>query len=257
MEKYKITVVTVCYNVVDTIEDTMKSVFAQSYPEIEYIIVDGKSTDGTLDIINRYKSKVDVVVSESDKGIYDAMNKGIQLATGDYIIFMNSGDKFNSKNSVSNIFNGLTKSVDIIYGDATFRYANGTRIVRAESHHQLKINLPFSHQSVFVKTSIMKDNPFNLDYKLAADYDFFLTAYQANCTFAYYPVVVGDVRIDDGNSYNHFYRSKREVKAIQVSHGFSKGYVVYNFYKATIWYSVKVLIKTIISPRLYNKIVTR
>ena len=103
----------------------------------------------------------------------------------------------------------------------------------------------------------MKDNPFNLDYKLAADYDFFLTAYQANCTFAYYPVVVGDVRIDDGNSYNHFYRSKREVKAIQVSHGFSKGYVVYNFYKATIWHSVKVLIKTIISPRLYNKIVTR
>ena len=96
----KISVVTVCYNSVDSIEETMLSVLNQTYSDVEYIIIDGGSTDGTVDIIKKYADRLVYWVSEPDKGIYDAMNKGIAAATGDYINFMNSGDRFASTNVI-------------------------------------------------------------------------------------------------------------------------------------------------------------
>jgi hypothetical protein len=179
------------------------------------------------------------------------------LATGDYVIFMNSGDEFDSDSSISSIFDNLNKDADVVYGNSVFRYENGNRIVKAEPLHRLKYKLPFSHQSVFVRTQLMKTIPFNLNYKLAADYDFFLMAYQNHRRFSYFPVVVGNVRIDDGNSYQHFYKSKKEVKQIQLSHGYPKTFVCYDYYKEIIWYSFKIFVKKIISNKLYNKIVTR
>ena len=100
----KISVVTVCYNAVNDIEKTILSVINQTYPNIEYLIIDGGSTDGTMDIVNKYKDKIDVIVSEPDKGIYDAMNKGIDRATGDWINFMNAGDCFFEKETVNSVF---------------------------------------------------------------------------------------------------------------------------------------------------------
>lgn len=93
-KKLKITVITVVYNGIDYIEDTILSVINQDYSNIEYIIIDGKSDDGTMDIVEKYATKISYWVSESDNGIYDAMNKGIKVATGDWIIFMNCGDYF-------------------------------------------------------------------------------------------------------------------------------------------------------------------
>src|SRR3989338_780018 len=99
----KVTIITVCKNAQDTIEETIKSVASQDYKDIEYLIIDGKSTDETLKIINKYKNKIDNIISEPDKGIYYAMNKGIKRSTGDLVYFLNSGDLFFDKNTVLNV----------------------------------------------------------------------------------------------------------------------------------------------------------
>ena len=104
MNNPKISVVTVVYNSAALIENTVNSIINQSYSHIEYIVVDGGSTDGTIDILNRYKKNISTLISEPDRGIYDAMNKGISLATGDFVVFINSGDKFSSDDILENIF---------------------------------------------------------------------------------------------------------------------------------------------------------
>ena len=127
MNRPKISVVTVCFNAVETIESTIKSVIQQTYDNIEYIIIDGASTDGTLDIINNYNDRIACCLSEPDKGIYDAMNKGIKMATGEWINFMNSGDMF-YKNSVLSEVALKLKDGDIIYGDTMLSFSVGSKL---------------------------------------------------------------------------------------------------------------------------------
>ena len=117
----KISIITVCYNSAETILDTLKSVTAQDYPDIEYIIVDGKSTDNTLDIINQYRSKITTLISEPDSGIYDAMNKGINAATGQVIAALNSDDLYACKNAVSMMAEFITQNnLDAAYADLVY-----------------------------------------------------------------------------------------------------------------------------------------
>lgn len=115
----RISVITVCKNAADTIEETILSIINQTHHDIEYIIIDGVSTDGTLEIIEKYKDKISIVISEPDKGIYNAMNKGINLATGDFLNFMNAGDSFVSLDVVEKVVQVLGKkpSAQILYGD--------------------------------------------------------------------------------------------------------------------------------------------
>lgn len=120
-KKLKITVITVVYNGIDYIEDTILSVINQDYSNIEYIIIDGKSDDGTMDIVEKYATKISYWVSESDNGIYDAMNKGIKVATGDWIIFMNCGDYFFSSDIITQVFSQMLIGIDVVYGGAWVR----------------------------------------------------------------------------------------------------------------------------------------
>ena len=99
-----LTIITIVYNRVKDIEYTLKSITEQTYKNIEYIVIDGNSNDGTLDIIQKYLDKINHLVSEKDNGIYDAMNKGLRLATGDYVLFINGGDNLHQKNTIENIF---------------------------------------------------------------------------------------------------------------------------------------------------------
>ena len=124
----KVSIITVVYNGIEFLEETIKSVIAQTYPNIEYIIVDGGSKDGTLDIIKKYEAHISKWISEPDKGIYDAMNKGIDLATGDWQNFLNAGDSFVDNNVLEKIFTTNLENITLVYGDIIAIRENGQKL---------------------------------------------------------------------------------------------------------------------------------
>lgn len=195
MEKPLISVVTVCFNAISSINETVNSVLSQTYPKIEYIIIDGGSTDGTVNYLNSIVGKLASFVSEPDKGIYDAMNKGVAMANGEWIIFMNSGDTFvNNKilNQVSVFMEDET--VDVLFGDTIFKSPWGKYIITGNFFDKKDAHLPFCHQSSFVRTALMKKFPFDISYKVAADYKFFFHLYKMNRRFLHIniPIAVYD-----------------------------------------------------------------
>ncbi|ATA68511.1 glycosyl transferase [Capnocytophaga cynodegmi] len=189
--KHLISVITVSFNAVKTIEQTILSVINQTYPNIEYIIIDGGSTDGTIDIIKKYQDKIAYWISEPDKGIYDAMNKGIYKANGDWINFMNAGDKFYDNEVLSKFFkaNNL-EEVDIIYGSMVIIFPKKISLKKPLPISHIERGMPFCHQSSFVKSNLYKKYLFNTTYRICADYKFFFDIYKAGAKFKYKEVIV-------------------------------------------------------------------
>ncbi|MDE6268834.1 MAG: glycosyltransferase [Muribaculaceae bacterium] len=187
--KPKITVITVCYNAADVIEPTILSVIGQDYGDVEYIVIDGASTDGTVDIISRYAGYLSRWISEPDKGIYHAMNKGISIATGDYILFMNAGDRFFSHSALSRFFSSAAdyQGVDVLYGDTLCSVGN--RFYKRRPSHT-GTHIPTCHQSIFVAARRLKEMPFDLSYRILADRHQFRQLRQSGITFAYVPEFV-------------------------------------------------------------------
>lgn len=177
MNNPKISVVTVVYNSAALIENTVKSIINQSYSHIEHIVVDGGSTDGTIDILNRYKKNISTLLSEPDRGIYDAMNKGIRLATGDFVVFINSGDKFSSPDILEKIFsNPDAAQADVIYGDTDITDSDGN-IIHSRRHRppetldwkSFKRGMLVCHQSFIARRNLI--DSYDLTYRYAADFD--------------------------------------------------------------------------------------
>lgn len=176
----KLSVITIVYNNATDIERTMLSVLNQTYPNIEYIVVDGGSTDGTLDIIKKYKDRISKLFSEKDEGIYDAMNKGLAAATGDYILFMNSGDEVYAPDTVAKVF-ATADDGDIYYGETEMIDASGQSL--GQRRHKapenftwcdFKYGMSISHQAIYIKRSLTE--PFDRKYELSADIDWILNA---------------------------------------------------------------------------------
>lgn len=172
------TIVTVCYNAEKTIERTIKSVLGQSYPSIEYIIIDGASKDGTLQIVERYASRIHKVVSEPDKGLYDAMNKAIGLATGDYISFLNAGDKLHTPETVEDMVETINGNVlpGVLYGDTDIVDNDGLFIRKRRlsppaclSWKSFRKGMLVCHQSFYARRDLVEN--YNLDYHFSADFD--------------------------------------------------------------------------------------
>ena len=175
-----LSVITVVYNNVKHIERTLKSVINQTYSDIEFIVIDGASTDGTLNTIEKYRSDIDILISEPDKGIYDAMNKGLKIASGEYVIFMNSGDEFYGNTTVEQVFK-TSAFADIYYGETEMLDENlvnqGRRRHKAPQQLQLKsfqFGMSVSHQAIIIKKSIVKN--YDSKYLLSADIDWILDA---------------------------------------------------------------------------------
>ena len=179
----KISIITVCYNRKSTIEKAIKSVLEQNYSDIEYIIIDGNSIDGTKEIIETYRDKISQFISEPDKGMYDAINKGLQLATGDVIGLMHSDDEFYDKNVLDRIVSRFNSdsTIEGVYGDGVYvSNDQEERLIRDRvggifSIKKIKKGWLPLHPTVYLKKSIIdKNGLYNLDFKIASDTEFLL-----------------------------------------------------------------------------------
>lgn len=185
----KVTVVTVCWNVVKALEMTMQSVFTQTYDNIEYIVIDGASTDGSLELIERHSDQIDYWVSEPDHGIYDAMNKAIAAATGEWIIFLNTGDTFADQDVVEKVFSSDRESSDVVYGNC-IKVIDGKPVVLQPHPQRNSHRMNFSHQCVFTRTEWLKREPFDTCYKMSADFKSFKLIGLQNGVFTYVPIAI-------------------------------------------------------------------
>ena len=174
----KISVITVCFNAVNEIEETMLSVLGQNYPEVEYIVIDGGSTDGTTDIIKRYADRLAYWSSERDNGIFDGMNKGLKHASGEYVNFMNAGDRFYSPHVISDFFAGRRSWPDFIAGIGMLKKKSKLPLIWEPVREGFRLEEVISggacnHQSCFIRRELLAEG-YPLEYGIIADDLFFL-----------------------------------------------------------------------------------
>ena len=208
----KVSVITVNYNDKEGLEKTIQGVVSQTFADFEFIIIDGGSTDGGFDILKKYDSQISCWVSEPDKGIYNAMNKGIHKANGDYCIFMNSGDVFVDSKTMESVFS-KAKGEDIICGNTLM--PNVKYPPKTISLDYLFIN-SICHQCAFIKTDLLRKHPYDESYRIVSDRKFFLQALILdNCS---YESVDVDVVIYDTNglsAQNRFLSEQEYQKVLE------------------------------------------
>ncbi len=180
MFKPKLSVITIVYNNVRDVERTLLSVLNQKYSNIEYIVIDGASNDGTLEIIKSYQTQLSTLISEKDKGIYDAMNKGLALASGDYVLFMNSGDEIYAPDTVEKVF-AAADDGDIYYGETEMFDENWQSLGRrrhqvpdAFNWKSFRLGMNISHQAIYIRRSLTE--AYDTQYQLSADIDWIIKA---------------------------------------------------------------------------------
>ncbi len=243
-----VTIVTVVFNAVDLIEKTIRNVAGQSYQNIEYIIIDGGSGDGTLEIIKKYEDIIDLWASEKDSGIYYAMNKGIEFATGQWINFMNAGDRFYDDNTISNVIKSIEDSSELVYGKGIMNFggaeggiwqaakknywikqpsevdADGSQLVywwdgKAKPEDLWK-RMICSHQALFMRTSLAKKMKFDTKLSITADFEMIFKSYICGYTFQRVDIPVA-VILAGGLSGRNF--KKRTLERWQVVRKYKRG----------------------------------
>jgi len=222
----RVTIVTVVYNSAKLLEKTIQSVIVQTYQDMEYIIIDGGSTDGTLEIINKYRENISCFISEPDKGIYDAMNKGVKYAAGEWIAFLNAGDVYYSPETIEEMMDRAVSDCGIIYGDTI---NSDGKYEKARKLYMMNFAMCFCHQSCLVRKEYLLIRPFNISYKICADYDFFLWCRQSKKVFLYIskPISVFDI---NGYAAQHIAELVAEKEEIIKSELRSR-ILIYHLYK--------------------------
>lgn len=204
----KVTVVTAVLNDAGHIEQTILSVISQTDIEIEYIIVDGGSKDGTLELIGKYKDKISLLISEPDRGVYDAMNKGIKYSTGDFVYFINSGDVLLNPSILSKIkLEELKEKNAIIYGNVIVAYGNIEALEKPRPFFNSKMKfkgIGICHQSMFFPGELIRNEKYDLSYKIAADYDLVYRLWRKGTEFLYRDITIAKYDWGKGISSNPY-----------------------------------------------------
>lgn len=243
----KFSVITICYNAAATIERTLRSVTGQSWAGKEYIIIDGASKDSTLEIIGRYRDKVDILVSEPDKGLYDAMNKGLRLATGDYVLFMNAGDRFHEDTTLEQIaaqVQQLDELPGVIYGNTALTNMAGEiygmRRLSPPEHldwKSFKNGMLVCHQAFYARRDLAES--YDTKYRFSADVDWCIRVMKKAGTLHNTHLIVADY-LEDGSGVTIDNRkaSLKERFAIMRKH-----YGLPSTLMHHAWFAVRLLFK--------------
>ncbi len=218
----KISIITITYNSEQTVEDTIQSVVSQDFPDIEYIIVDGLSKDGTLGVVNAYTKYINKIISEKDKGLYDALNKGIKAASGDVIGLLHSDDVYADTNVISKVAQQFAANPEVegVYADLVFVDRNDTnRVLRtwkagAFEPDAFKKGWMPPHPTFFVKKSVYdRFGGFNLDLKLSADYELMLRfIHKHGIKISYLPETIVKMRMGGISNTSFFVKLKANIE---------------------------------------------
>jgi len=231
-----ISIITVTYNPgIERLKKTLASVKKQTIRnEIEYLIIDGNSTDGTIDWIKSQKHDINYFLSEPDSGIYDAMNKGCLSAHGEWILFLNAGDQLYSQNTLENIKELLINvNHDVIYGDCIQAYEDYDVYDKASPLSRLPFQMIASHQSILCKRKLLIEHPFNLKYTVCADFDFICKVFNKNKIFIYYNAPISIIEPVGFSSANYI-NNLLEKRNIVLTYFTSKRLSLYFYYTIRI-----------------------
>ncbi len=259
----KISVITVNYNDKVGLKKTMESVINQTFNDFEFIVVDGGSTDGGKEIIEEYKERIDYLFSESDKGIYNAMNKGIKVAKGEFVIFMNSGDTFANSEVLQKVESDLVPEFDIYYGDYNRVKSNS---IRKKTYPE---NLSFSffytgslsHQSAFIRRTLFDDIfLYNEEYKIASDWEFFVYAIcYKNVPYKYLNMTISDFDFTGISSvvkFKHIAQAERRMTLEKYFPLFMDDYLLVSQYKSKRIQQVLHILRYPISWKILKGIIS-
>lgn len=249
-----ISIITVTFNNVIGFEKTLSSLKYLDSISYELIVIDGGSTDTSLEIIKNNQEKITQWISEKDSGIYDAMNKGVNLASAPWLIFMNAGDCFSNEIDCKLVERALASGADFVYGSNLIQYGfNWTRLNVPSQISNFWQSLPFSHQSIFSKRKYHLERQFNLEYPICADYEFYAYFFSRDFTFIELPTVVSVTEAGGRSEFNR-HRIALEVKSISGYYFPNyKNTFYFFFYPLKEWFVE--LIKSIMPERLKNQFI--
>lgn len=243
-DNVKISIITVVYNSEKYIEATIQSIINQTYKNFEYIIIDGNSKDKTIDIIKSYEDKISYWISEPDEGLYDAMNKGIKIAKGDYLLFINSGDKLYDSTTLEKIFNN--EEADIYYGDTIIINEKGEdlgyrrlRPPKQLTFKSLKKGMLVCHQSFIARKNIIQS--FDLNFKFSADFDWVINTVKNSTSTVNTELVISRF-MEGGQTSDTVYRGLKERFNIMKKH--------YGFFSA-------IMQNVFLIPRFFSYLITK
>ena len=243
----KVSIITVVYNDVLHIEKTIKNVLKQTYPYLEYVVVDGASTDGTLDILRKYEHQLRLI-SEPDKGIYDAMQKGARIATGEWILFRNCGDFFITPTVIQDLFSLYKedKGEDFLLANSryfkNYGYKDMKPAILKKGYFEA---MPVNHPSTFIRRSTQLRYPFHLEYHNSADYCFFIEAFSNGATYLYFDIIVGLFDNEIGASTDNYDTSISENIAILSKYG-APNEQISRLKRRLISYKIKKTLKRVV-----------